>query len=259
MVAGFTTMMASPNTFHFQNTTIGLSTTDSIRWTFGDGSSSNQVSPNHIYSQPGHYNVCIRIQKRNSAGTLSNCVREFCRMVNVDGQTNCDFVARFTTTMIAPNSYHFQNTTLGLLPTDSIRWTFGDGSSSNQVNPNHTYAQAGSYNVCVRIQRRNNAGGLSNCVREFCHIVAPTSNNSCALPYPNPASSHVNVQVPLAQNQMIHVYIYNASNVLVRQHHQSGYAGGNLITIPVADLMHGVYTMKVVHENNVCTTSFVKL
>ena len=259
LVASFTATLTGPNTFHFQNTSIGLAATDSIRWTFGDGTSSNQINPHHTYAHTGQYNVCIRIQKRNNAGTLSNCVKEFCRVVVVGTPTNCELAATFTTTLIGPNSYYFQNTTIGLSPTDSVRWTFGDGTSSGQASPNHTYAQPGRYNVCVRIQRRNSAGTLSNCVREFCKIVEPNSTTSCALPYPNPATTNIHVQVPLVQNQMIHVYIYNANNVLVKQKHQQGYTGNNLMTLSIADLMPGVYTMKVIQENNVCITSFLKL
>jgi hypothetical protein len=32
---------------------------------------------------------------------------------------------------------------------DSLRWYFGDGSSSAQTNPNHSYTANGSYTVCV--------------------------------------------------------------------------------------------------------------
>jgi len=53
--------------------------------------------------------------------------------------------------------------------TDSIlsrKWSFGDGTyDSTQVNPTHTYAQTGGYNVCLRIKTRN------GCVSEICKFV----------------------------------------------------------------------------------------
>jgi len=34
---------------------------------------------------------------------------------------------------------------------DSVRWTFGDGQTSNLVNPSHTYTANGTYIVCLHI------------------------------------------------------------------------------------------------------------
>ena len=164
------------NLYHFVNTSTGLSNTDSIRWTFGDGTSSNQVNPNHIYAQPGTYTVCLRVQKRDSTGTLTNCVSETCHVVVVQNPTTCNLVVNFTSTIVAGavNTFHFTNTSTPLNTTDSIRWTFGDGTSSNQVNPTHTYTAAGTYTVCLRIQKREN-GTLTNCVREICHTIVVTA------------------------------------------------------------------------------------
>lgn len=174
------TTVANLLTYHFENTSTPLSTTDSIRWTFGDGTSSNQVSPNHTYSQPGTYTVCLRIQKRNSNGILTTCVREVCHTIIVLGPA-CNLVASFysfrdTTVSSSLYTYHFINTSVPLSNTDSIRWTFGDGTSSNQVNPIHSYSQPGTYNICLRIQKRNTNGTLVNCIREICHTVAITGD-----------------------------------------------------------------------------------
>lgn len=259
LVASFTAILTGPNTYQFANTSLGFTPNDSIRWTFGDGTSSNQVSPHHTYTQPGQYNVCIRIQKRTSAGTLSNCVKEWCHVITVGSPNSCALVAGFATSVIGVNSYHFQNTSTGLSPTDSIRWTFGDGTSSNQLNPTHTYAQPGRYNVCLRIQKRLSATSLSNCVKEICHVVEPMTIATCHLPYPNPATNYISVQVPLLQNQMVHVYIYNTSNILVKETHQQGFTGTNLVSVVIGDLVPGVYSMKVIHTNISCNSSFVKL
>ncbi len=169
------TTVTSPYTYHFENTSAPLHNTDSIRWTFGDGSSSNQVSPNHTYLQPGNYTVCLRVQQRNNNGTLTSCVREICHTVVVLYPATCNLVANFTSTLVSANVYHFNNTTSNLSATDSIRWSFGDGSSSNILNPTHTYTQPGTYNVCLRVQKRNSIGTLSTCVSDICHTIVITA------------------------------------------------------------------------------------
>ena len=44
-------------------------------------------------------------------------------------------------------------------PVASYLWDFGDGASSTQANPNHTYAAAGSYPVSLKV---TDAGGVSD-------------------------------------------------------------------------------------------------
>ncbi|MEO6556352.1 MAG: PKD domain-containing protein, partial [Ferruginibacter sp.] len=168
-------------TYHFENTSTPLNTTDSIRWTFGDGTSSNQVNPTHTYTSAGTYTVCLRIQQREPNGGLTNCIKEICHTVVVTNPATCTLIASFYSYLDTigasplPNLYHFINTSAPLNNTDSIRWTFGDGASSNEANPSHSYAQPGTYNVCLRVQKREPNGTLSNCIREVCHMVVVTA------------------------------------------------------------------------------------
>lgn len=167
----------APGYFHFENTSTPLSSNDSIIWNFGDGTYSNAVSPNHIYTQPGTYTVCLLVQKRDSTGIFLNCLREFCMTITVQLPDPCNLTANFTATAVAGANgvFHFENTSAPLNSTDSIRWTFGDGTSSSTVSPNHTYTQPGTYNVCLRIQKRDSLGILLNCVREICHSITATA------------------------------------------------------------------------------------
>ena len=170
----------APSTIQFTNQTVGFSSTDSITWTFGDGTSSNLINPAHIYTSPGIYTVCLRIKKNNTNASTPPCISVFCKTISIS--TACNLAANFTfyrdSLVTIPYSYHFTNTTAPLSTTDSIRWTFGDGTSSNQVNPNHAYTQPGTYNVCLRVIKRTPNGALTNCVSETCRpvIVLPLTN-----------------------------------------------------------------------------------
>ena len=189
LVASFTATHDSTGVnaanWHFTNTSAPLGTTDSIRWSFGDGAFSSQVSPNHFYTVAGTYNVCLRIIKRNANGTLTNCVSEVCHTVTVVLPTPCTLVAAFTVSHdssgVNINNYHFTNTSTPLSTTDSIRWSFGDGTTSNQVSPNHVYTQPGTYTVCLLIIKRNANGTLTNCASDVCHTVTVVLPNTCNL------------------------------------------------------------------------------
>ena len=167
----------NPLTLEFHNLSVPLAVTDSITWTFGDGTSSHDVNPTHTYANAGTYNVCLLVKKNNPAPGTTACIRYICKMVTV--QTPCTLVANFTSQASSTNaqSIYFTNTSTGAGPTDSVRWTFGDGTSSNQYNTNHNYVQPGTYNVCLRMQKRNPNGGMTNCISEKCLSI--TVHESC--------------------------------------------------------------------------------
>ncbi|MCY7292127.1 MAG: PKD domain-containing protein, partial [Ferruginibacter sp.] len=65
-------------------------------------------------------------------------------------QAVCNLNASFFSTVTAANplTKQYTNTSTNFSPGDSIRWNFGDGTVSYAVNPTHTFANYGIYNVC---------------------------------------------------------------------------------------------------------------
>lgn len=176
--------------YYFNNTTPYFLPSDSIRWTFGDGTSATGiVNPVHVYANAGTYNVCLRV-KRNVSAAPAPCVSEICYTVVVTAPTanNCTLQAASFNHYRSTTNWHavyFVNTTGNILPTDSVRWTFGDGTpAALTMNATHTYSQAGTYNVCLRVKRVI-PGSTVACVREYCKwiVVDSTSNTPTACTY----------------------------------------------------------------------------
>jgi hypothetical protein len=76
--------------------------------------------------------------------------------------------------------------------------------------------------------------------------------------FPNPASTVVNAIVTLAQPQVISATIYNSQNVLVSQTQQQGVVGINTISMNIASLPSGIYTIRVLYGGQVCYAPFIK-
>ncbi len=166
----------SSNTIYVSNTSTPSHSTDSVRYSFGDGTAGSGPSATHSYMQAGTYNVCIRVQQRNNQGQLTNCIKEKCQTVTI-AQDSCalqvNFLMRLDSTAGNLRTYKFTNQSVPLSTTDSIRWTFGDGTSSSAVHPVHTYSQAGTYIVCLRVIKRNSAATLG-CARDICKTLVIT-------------------------------------------------------------------------------------
>ncbi len=48
-------------------------------------------------------------------------------------------------------------------PAAGFQWDFGDGNTSTQANPTHTYVKSGTYNVCLTVT------GVNSCVSTICN------------------------------------------------------------------------------------------
>ena len=125
----------------------------------------------------------------------------------------------------------------------------------HQNDPVYVFTAIGEYNVCLR------AITLGGCIKEYCSVIHITQvATPCTLQaYPNPATTSVSVNVTLTVPEMINVYVYNALNVLVKEKHQPGVVGNNVVTLSIGDLIAGYYTMKIVYGTHICYAAFHKL
>lgn len=135
----------------FQNTSLGG--TD-FKWDFGDGDTSSQVNPTHLYANAGTYIIKL------IAYDTSTCNK-------IDSTTSSITVYEIPTASFtaSPNPgpentpTQFTNLSTGA---SSYSWNFGDGDSSIEINPLYQFTSSGTFNVCL--QAMNPAG----CIDTFC-------------------------------------------------------------------------------------------
>ncbi len=114
-------------------------------WDFGDGQSSEEQNPRHVYEQPGEYTVVLSVA--DSYGATDT--REFVNAINVfDDPLTPDFSAEPRNGM-APLTVQFNDISQG--EPEGWIWHFGDGQYSDEQSPQHTYAAPGTYAVGLRI------------------------------------------------------------------------------------------------------------
>lgn len=109
-------------------------------WNFGDGSSGNTQSPSHQYPLAGTFNVTLTTTSNNG------CINSTNQPVTIYPQPNPLFLSNNVCVNTPPMSF----TDISTITSGSIvswNWTFGDGSSSVNQFPNHTYPIPGTYNV----------------------------------------------------------------------------------------------------------------
>ncbi len=131
----------APLSVTFDNSSIGPYT--STLWTFGDGNTSAAISPTHMYANPGVYTVMLTVANITATASItrSNYITVYQPVA-----------ANFSATPLsgtAPLTVTFTNQSTGDY-TNSL-WNFGNGATSTQANPAHTYDFAGVYTVTLQV------------------------------------------------------------------------------------------------------------
>ncbi len=141
---------------HFFSTSTPAPAIVSYLWDFGDGMTSVTGDPWHVYAIPGVYHVCLSIV------TTTGCTSTKCEEITVGNPVGCQAYFTSSHDSIHPLVYHFLDQSQGS-PTHWT-WTFGDGHTSTVQNPEHSYAVAGTYNVCLQIQG-------DSCSSDYCDTI----------------------------------------------------------------------------------------
>lgn len=115
-------------------------------WDFDDrGTSSNLQNPSHVFPSAGTYLVELR---EGTNGSVAGQIE-----ISVYNKPQLNFVGD-PTDGCAPLAVIFNDQTSYESPVvpEELLWTFGDGGSSSDIEPTHTYLDQGQYSVALQIQ-----------------------------------------------------------------------------------------------------------
>jgi len=148
-VASFTADQARGNAdlpVQFTDTSTGSPT--SWAWTFGDGATSTDQNPAHTYTTAGTYTVALTVTGGGQAHTEAKAA--YITAVDPGVPPAAEFRAD-TTGGYAPLVVRFFDQSQG--DVDEWLWNFGDGATSVDQNPVHTYTAAGTYTVTLTAKK----------------------------------------------------------------------------------------------------------
>ncbi|MFZ0546740.1 MAG: PKD domain-containing protein [Candidatus Promineifilaceae bacterium] len=107
-------------------------------WDFGDGTTSQEPTPTHAYTNPGSYQVTLKVENEYGQSETS-------QVVTVGQQPVADIVmveSAVAGTMINAQAFTDDSVT-------TISWDMGDGRTYEGPNINHVYWRAGDYTVTM--------------------------------------------------------------------------------------------------------------
>jgi serine protease len=136
-------------------------------WDFGDGTTSNEQNPAHTYQNTGYYTVRLTVvgPKGSDTETKSNYIQ--LTMPSVP-------VANFTAKPRSGNGplvVQFTDTSTGHVT--SRLWDFGDGATSTQQNPIHTYTYRNTPDYTVSLRVTGMGGTDTETKTNYIHLNTP--------------------------------------------------------------------------------------
>ena len=138
-------------------------------WTFGDGTSSTQINPVKTYTSSNTYTVKLK-------NKYSSCSDSITKSIQILPPPPVDFTSNVQNACKGPFAVNFQDLSPNAV---AWQWNFGDGGTSTQQNPSHTYLSNGTFNVTLTI---TTAFGCTNTITktQFIKILKPVLNVSNA-------------------------------------------------------------------------------
>jgi PKD repeat protein len=147
-------------------------------------------------------------------------------------------------------SYQANFTDLSL-DASSYSWDFGDGNTSTQTNPSHTYASTGTYNVKQAV---TNVCGEDSIVKQVLISLASIDDeDNQIIIYPNPASSILYIENN-AKDVINNISIFDISG---REIYQETIKKEENIQIDVSSYKQGVYFIKILLDNNLIVKQII--
>lgn len=133
-------------------------------WDFGDGNTSHEANPIHLYSEPAEYLVCLNVE---NSDTSQNCFHFICKTIDLSDTLICitDFEYEADSSSNVMHRHYFKDMSIG--NPDHWLWNFGDGETSTEQHPVHVYDDAGLYEVCLESWNSNHPG----CSDSYCQLL----------------------------------------------------------------------------------------
>jgi hypothetical protein len=197
-------------------------------YTWCNGATSQSI----IIFQPGTY--CVTVSDGNGCQGSDSIVVDYANPI-----------AGFTSNSPNPLTVDFMDASTNAT---SWAWTFGDGGTSTLASPSHTYAAAGTYQVCLII------GDVSACQDTFCDSVTVTAvavSPGLDLRFeisPQPANDWLQVTVFTGSAAPALLRMYDLHGRELRRVELRGEQETKL-KLPVSDLAAGVYLLQLETES----------
>lgn len=251
--------------FSFTDMSMG-NEADSWFWSFGDGNSSTEQDPVHTYAQPGLYLVTLTVTSDDCTSSMSMII-----LTDFDILYDEDCLALFLPLKTDSLTYAFLNLSSNF--DANFSWDFGDGNTSTEPMPVHTYTAPGNYEVTLNLTTDE------GCASTFTVTINPIINGFTGQPsflmatsttdnyeqsigqikaYPNPAHEQATLDLDLENSGAYELRLLNLNGQSLWQQNYNWSAGRQQVGIDLSSVPAGILMLQIRSEQGTETLRLIK-
>lgn len=214
---------------HFtNNSTPSVST---YFWDFGDGKTSMQKSPAHLYAATGKYKVSL-------VNTYADCSDTSYSFIEIHPKPDAGFKMSKSNLVV-----HFTpNDTL----LTSFEWDFGDGTKSTSVSPDHRFSAIGLKTVSLIV---TDSFGCSSTSSDTVTVSSSFEEQKIKLGnimvYPNPYHEYFITQIEVSTNSRVDLCLRDLTGKVIWRHNYELTKGISELKSETNDLSDGFYILDI--------------
>ena len=183
-----------------------------------------------------------------------------------------------------PNTLWVWNLSSGGSGLYQFLWSFGDGTSSTEAFPTHTYAGSGPYTLCLTISDSEGctstacdtisvdddgiyngligSGGnrstlTVNVVNPLAMNIAESTLSTISL-WPNPAREQLNIALDSRLDGAVNMEVIDLNGRVVMTQQERSVAGNNRFVLSTEGIPAGLYALRISNGSNTITQRFVR-
>jgi len=247
----------------------GSGSPTNYQWTFGDGTSSTQQNPYHLYTNSGNYSVCLTV----SSTVDSACYDTFCGTVTAGNVCSANFIIIQDSTNMY--NYFIYNNASSNGTITSYLWNWGDSTTSTTAYPVHTYNWSIPYQICLTITSSN------GCTATYCDSIWPghgvnqistvtvlpslttgitehTAATETLENYPNPFTETTNITYSLSKNSSVELSLFDLLGNKIAGIENGNKTSGTYTTeFNASSVSAGIYMLQLKTESKTITKKLV--
>jgi PKD repeat protein len=215
-----------------ESVVLNASTSETYQWSLNGVAVQNATSQTWTATAGGAYSVTVtNTDQCDGVGTSSLVFV----VVNPTPTAGFDFDFTYN-----GYTYEFNNNSTGAT---SYAWNFGDGSTSTEANPSHTFGTGGTHVVTLTA-----INGQCEDVIEITLTGVAVEENEIAENlslYPNPTTGNAVVSMALNGSNDVSVNVFELTGKMVYTTYRPNSYGTQTIELPASELSAGVYLVQV--------------
>ncbi len=140
----------------------------------------------------------------------------------------------------------------------TVRYDFGDGNTSNQLNPSHTYASPGTYDVVMIVSNSCGSDTTKKTVNTEATGIGILNESFEVKLFPNPASTTVAISAEGLEPGLVEIQLFDVSGRAIYQGEIESFGGTFETDLSVSELSAGMYIVRLTNDGKEQRIKFTK-